>query len=147
MKKALLILALAFILGGVETSRAQNSDLNNPDVQSVSLGVNKSKQLFDRDLTVRVLMVVEDSRCPENVQCIQAGNAKVRLAVRKGSDPSSIVEVSINGGNPVNVEGYSIKLDSLTPTPKTSAPIKSKQYVATISVERSAATASVKKNK
>lgn len=36
----------------------------------------------DRDgHTVRFLEVVEDSRCPQGVQCIQAGRARLRIAV------------------------------------------------------------------
>lgn len=143
MKKALLILAAAFIFGGAQVTNAQDqySMNDNPDVQSVTLGINKSKKLFDRKIIVKVLTVVEDSRCPTNVNCIQAGNAKVRISLQKGTNPSKTVELNTNGDNTATIDGYSVKLQFLTPSPKTAAPIRPKDYAATISVERSASTA------
>jgi hypothetical protein len=135
MKKALLTLIAAFIIGGAGiAAQAQTTE-------QLTLGVNKSQKVFDRKVTVKVLLVVEDSRCPEGTQCVQAGNAKVRVSLQKGTDPSKTVELNTNGDNTAVVEGYSIKLDSLTPTPKSGAPVKSKDYAATFTVEATAATA------
>ena len=47
-----------------------------------SVGVGGEARLGG--LSVRVLGLVEDSRCPASVQCIQAGT--VRIAVRLGQD-------------------------------------------------------------
>lgn len=139
MKKALLILAAAFVIGGAGSVNAQTTE-------QVTLGVNKSQKMFDRKVIVKVLAVVEDSRCPEGTQCVQAGNAKVRVSVQKGTNLSKTVELDTNGStNSAVVEGYAIKLDSLTPSPKTAAPIKSKDYQATFTVEATAAVASAKR--
>ena len=137
MKKALLILVAAFILGGVQMASAQATE-------QVTVGVNKSQKVFDRKVTVRVLLVVEDSRCPEGTQCVQAGNAKVRISVQKGTNESKIVELDTNGENTATVDGYAIKLDALNPHPKSAAPVKAKDYVATLTVEATAATTAKK---
>jgi len=138
MKKALLILFAAIILGGAQIVNAQVDGPYDKDPtttgQSVTLGVNKSKKLFDRTLTVKVLAVVEDSRCPKDVNCIQAGNAKVRVSVRKGTDSSRIVDLDLNGGTSVTFENYKITLSALTPYPETAAPIKRNKYIATLNV-------------
>jgi hypothetical protein len=134
MKKAIFILLAAFILCGAEMAQAQN----NPSTESVTLGVNKGKKVFD-GLLVKVLMVVEDSRCPEGTTCVQAGNAKLRLQVRKGTEPSEIIELDTNGKNSTSVAGYEITLDGLTPTPKSGAPVKRKDYAATLTIQETAA--------
>jgi hypothetical protein len=137
MKKALLILVAAFILGATQIVSAQvdgpyDKEPGTTD-QTVTLGVNKSKKIFDRKLTVTVLSVIEDSRCPKDVECIQAGNAKVRVAVRKGTDSSKIMDLDLNAGQKtVMFENYKIKLDALTPYPATAAPIKRNKYIATL---------------
>jgi len=143
MKKALLILFAAIILGGVQIANAQVDGPYDKDPtttgQSVTLGVNQSKRLFDRKLTVKVLAVVEDSRCPKDVNCIQAGNAKVRVSVRKGTDSSRIVDLDLNAGQTsVTFENYTITLSALTPYPETAAPIKRNKYVATLTVSPAA---------
>jgi hypothetical protein len=143
MKKVLLILFAAIILGGAQIANAQVDGPYDKDPtttgQSVTLGVNKSKKLFDRTLTVKVLAVVEDSRCPKDVDCIQAGNAKVRVSVRKGTDSSRIVDLDLNAGQrSVTFENYKITLSALTPYPETAAPIKRNKYIATLTVSPAA---------
>lgn len=131
MKKAILILLALFIVGGADTARAQASG-----EEAISVGVNQSKKVMDRKLNVRVLMVVEDSRCPEGTECIQAGNAKVRISVQKGTDQSKVFELNTNGDSVAILDGFEVKLDSLTPSPKSAAPIKQKDYVANFTVKQ-----------
>jgi hypothetical protein len=143
MKKALLILFAAIILGGAQIANAQVDGPYDKDPtttsQSVTLGVNQSKKLFARKLTVKVLAVVEDSRCPKDVNCIQAGNAKVRVSIRKGTDSSKIVDLDLNAGQTsVTFENYKITLSALTPYPATAAPIKRNKYIATLTVSPAA---------
>ncbi|CAF1497219.1 unnamed protein product [Adineta ricciae] len=63
---------------------------------------------------------IEDSRCPLNVQCIWAGQAKVQIAVSK-AEMSSTAELVI-GANPQNnaivtvgTNQYSITLEKVIP--------------------------------
>jgi hypothetical protein len=139
MKKALLILFAAIILGGTQIASAQVDGPYDKDPttneQSVTLGVNQSKKIFDGKLMVKVVAVVEDSRCPKDVDCIQAGNAKVRVSFRKGNDPLKVVDLDLNAGQTSAMYGnYKITLTALTPYPATAAPIKRNRYMATLTV-------------
>lgn len=143
MKKALLILFAAIILGGAQVANAQVDGPYDKDPtttgQSVTLGVNQNKRLFDRKLTVKVLAVVEDSRCPKDVACIQPGNAKVRVSFKMGNDPLKVVDLDLNAGQTSAMYGiYKITLTALTPYPATAAPIKRNKYMATLTVEPAA---------
>lgn len=134
MKKALLILIALFVIGGGEIVRAQS----NSSSETLSIGVNQAKKVFSRKITIRLLTVVEDSRCPEGTECVQAGNAKLRFSVARGTDAPHTIELDTNGAGSATVEGFVIKLDSLAPTPKTAAPIKPKDYVANLTVTQGA---------
>lgn len=70
-------------------------------------------------LSVTARAVVNDSRCPLDVQCIAAGSADVELLVRQSSRDSDLVLHLIVGAPPslAIVPGYTIELTSLTPYP------------------------------
>ncbi len=85
------------------------------------------KQMFDR--------VEEDSRCPEDVTCITAGNARLAFSFRRGSDAASRIE--LNTGRPPRdtvVGSYRITLHGLAPVPNSRRTIDSGAYIATVSV-------------
>lgn len=83
----------------------------------------KSVYVKGARLTIKFVEVVEDSRCPRDVTCIWAGNAKVKLLVSKGKNRSQ--EVELNSGiepTAVTVFGFELSLKELTPYPDTSNP-------------------------
>jgi hypothetical protein len=62
--------------------------------------------------SITVLEVIEDSRCPHGVQCIQAGTVRVRAQVGSGSGTS--VEI-FKVGDTVTTESESMTLVSVRP--------------------------------
>lgn len=72
---------------------------------------------------MRFVEVVEDSRCPRDVDCIWAGNAKVKLLVSKGK--AAPKEIELNTGiepRAVTIFGCELTLKGLTPYPDNSRP-------------------------
>lgn len=61
------------------------------------------------------LEVVEDSRCPRGVQCIQAGRAVVRVAVLR--DGQLTTETLTVEGNGVRTDAGTVYLQQLEPYP------------------------------
>jgi hypothetical protein len=81
--------------------------------------------------------VAEDSRCPKDVKCVWAGNARTILKVSKAGRRT--VNIDLNTGiEPKHkiYDGYDIKLVSLNPYPKKDEKIKESDYVATVVVKR-----------
>ena len=73
--------------------------------------------------TITPTALEEDSRCPIDVQCIQAGT--VRVSVRVGSSTSeSIVGLT----TPVAIEGGQITLVKVTPDKNSKNPTKPAEY-------------------
>ena len=102
--------------------------------ESVKIQVNKEKVSPKSKLTIRFVEMVEDSRCPRDVNCVWAGNAKIRIRVSKGGR-SHELSLDTNGKSPDAVaEGYSIKLVGLTPEPNSNVRINRNGYVATLQI-------------
>lgn len=83
------------------------------------------------DLRVTARAVVNESRCPLDVQCIAAGSVDVELLVEEPSGDSDLVLRQIVGASPALaiVPGYTIELTSLTPYPAHAAvPIPAEDY-------------------
>ncbi len=88
-------------------------------------------KLESEDLEVQFAQVVEDSRCPEGVTCVWAGQVKIRLSVSTGRTRQS-VEVMRQGKHKgeamVSVGNYQIYLLSVNPYPKAGTKIKEAGY-------------------
>ena len=89
-------------------------------------------------LVLEFLEVTEDSRCPANVVCIWAGQAKVQIsALDNGEDLGShelLLDPAGTNSNSVRLGDYTVALVGLNPYPGTSAEATPSDYVATLSV-------------
>jgi hypothetical protein len=108
-----------------------------------SLAEDQIATVTDTGLTIRLIGVAGDERCPSEIECAMSGPISISLSVQQ------------NNGNPVNInlqtftdndgrapaghfeginsratiEGYSIQVMGVTPYPsKPSKPIKSSDY-------------------
>ena len=98
--------------------------------ESVKVQVNKERVTPKSKVTIRFVELVEDSRCPADVNCVWAGNAKIKVRISKNGR-SHDVTMDTNGPNSVTVaEGYSIKFVGLTPSPRSNIRINRNGYVA-----------------
>jgi hypothetical protein len=77
------------------------------------------------DLIVKPLAVVEDSRCPTGVQCIQAGTVRVQVKLRRGRK-DEIVVAGLD--SPVKLAGAWLHLLDACPYPRHPAHIKPGDY-------------------
>lgn len=90
----------------------------------VRLVEGQSVFLKDKDLNVKFVRVLEDSRCPQHSQCIWAGSATVELEVMKTSSRSQTIQLTngaLKGEQQLNanVFGSNISLETVYPTPAT----------------------------
>ncbi len=84
--------------------------------------------------------VVEDSRCPIDVQCIQAGTVRVKVKLESAAGTQ---EATIGLSSPVTFAGKRVSLVSVLPVSKTSGKVvAASEYRFTFSVTDAAAQAS-----
>ena len=76
-------------------------------------------------VTGTVVEVIEDSRCPTDVQCIRAGTVRVKVDI---TTPVGIGSRVFELGAPITQGEYTATLTEVTPTPKSTVQIKNTDY-------------------
>lgn len=105
--------------------------------ESVSVQIHKEKRLPRSRVTIKFVELIEDSRCPRGVQCIWAGNAKIKVSVKRGASAAKVFEMDTNGPkNTITHSGYKITFTGLTPYPAENIRIDRNGYVASFSIEK-----------
>jgi len=104
--------------------------------ETLRVQINKEKSFPKAKLSVRFVELVEDSRCPADAQCVWAGNAKIKIRVTMNGRSHDLT-LDTNGPHQATTsEGFTIKLISLTPSPRSNIRIDRNGYVATFEAER-----------
>jgi hypothetical protein len=128
--KILTALLVIFAAAGLHAVSAQSA-------QTLRVRVNQEKKTVRGNLTLRFASLVEDSRCPTDVNCVWAGSAKIRVKIRKGRGVWKTFELN-TGQEPqaVKFEGFEIKLVDLDPRPATNVRINRNAYTARFEISR-----------
>lgn len=132
MMKGMIIFAgflAAIIYSGCETDLNLKSTL--PLNDTIELANFETKVNYEHNLILRMDSVLNDSRCPSNVQCVWEGNAAVRFLFTVDSIQTDFV-LNTHGGNQFNADtvigGYNIKLLDLSPYPEEPGEILQVEY-------------------
>ena len=104
--------------------------------EQFSLRVGETAYLADTRLSIRLNAVPEDSRCPRDVVCVWAGNARVSLTLRDGSNADAVDLNSTLEPRAVTRWGYAVKLVDVQPVPTAGQPIPAREYVVRLVVTR-----------
>jgi hypothetical protein len=129
------LLAVGFGLAG-QIHAQDEMKANGRPVHSVTVRIHQERPAPRGNLRVRFLEMIEDSRCPRDVNCIQAGTARIRVRVSKNGR-SQVLVLETNGGRqPAVFAGYELALYTLTPEPRSNIRINPNGYVATIQFRR-----------
>ena len=114
----------------------QNSGTNSP-VQTggqSSIAIARINQTLGAlDVKVTPTEVVEDSRCPAGVQCIQAGTVRVRVKLESGLGTANEI-FTLN--QPITTEAEQVTLISVQPEPVAGQTRDPQEYVFTFKIEK-----------
>ncbi len=130
MKTAFLGLIMTLIFGGAAvTANAQRA-------QEISVRINNQKSVMSNRLRIKFVSV-EDSRCPQDANCIWAGNAKVTIRVTNGRGQSRNFDLNTNmNDKSARFDGYEIALGNVTPHPRSNIRINRNGYTASFTVTK-----------
>lgn len=134
----MIVLVLATIIlrspsegpkGGIDTSYDASvgavSTGNTDTMENVAITASIGQPVVAGKLTLTVLSIVEESRCPSDVQCIQAGRVRAEVKIVSPTETSTNV---IEPSTTVAVDGYSVSLVSVQPYPNTKIPLTTADY-------------------
>lgn len=131
MRITTLPLLLLFML----LSFAQVPPSNNKVDLGEEFKIKNGQEVVVRGEKLRITFrsVSNDSRCPNGVECIWAGNGEVVIEVaRKNKKPVVARLNTLLEPKEVAYKGFKIKLVALSPHPKIDEPIDPKDYEATM---------------
>lgn len=128
IKRILILIVLLILLGGAymlktSTPSTPGAGSGTSLYEEFTVGLNEPKKIGET--TITAWAVTEDSRCPSDVVCIQAGRAVVALRLVTPSG-SSIMEIEV--GKTVTTETLSITLDEVAPYPVASKKTGDAEY-------------------
>jgi hypothetical protein len=96
--------------------------------QPFTLKIGQTAAVAGTDLTIGFIGVPADSRCPTDVQCVWAGNARVALRAAGGN-----VDLNTHEQPRASQLGrYQLELTALSPDPKSTESIAPSTYAATL---------------
>lgn len=136
MRHTILGIGIVFLglvsLAGCAPAVVKEAQLDQP----FTLFVRQKAQIGD--LQIRFISVPEDSRCPADVECVWAGNAKIVLGASLKDSPDETVLTLNSTVDPQEAlyAGYRIRFVSLKPAPLSGRTINPAEYRVTLIVSR-----------
>jgi len=114
-------------------SKCSNLILND----TIELHYGKIYTNYENRLSIQLDSVTEDSRCPYNVECVWAGNAKVKFNFLS-TNKKDVFSLNTSNGfiTQTITSGFKIQLIELKPVPVYPNPILQKDYVAKVKITR-----------
>ena len=137
-RQALLVAALAIscVAGGYERSSERPTGPGTVKVgESFTLRIGEAAKVEDAEVTVTFQEVSSDSRCPKDVNCIQAGEAVVVLALESADGKKTLVELAVppGGASPAAAfEALRVAVVELQPQTESTKSIDPSSYMATV---------------
>jgi hypothetical protein len=120
-------------LAGCSAAPARDLQSVDPGTE-VTLAPGASVSLKSGELKVRFVAVTEDSRCPRDVNCIWAGEVKVRLETRHSTNTATPVEV--RAGDSTDSGGYRLTVVRVEPQPVSTTRIAPQDYRVTLTIAK-----------
>ncbi|WP_155827706.1 hypothetical protein [Gillisia sp. JM1] len=133
--KYCLVLVFSLIMG---SSYAQEND----SIVQFYAEINAGELFSFENKSIQFKKVISDSRCPKDVTCVWAGEAKVMLAILENGKLIEEKIVTLNGQNPLDFsflgleDIYSLKALDLIPYPVSSHKIKDSEYCLKIQLNK-----------
>ena len=102
-----------------------------------SLALGRTASINSSGARITFKQVSEDSRCPVDVQCVWAGDAKIELTVSRSGGPDDLKVISLTPpNNETTSADLRIRFTGLAPVPRQADNGKPRAYVAQLVVTR-----------
>jgi len=138
MRNLFLTVVTILSIGASGIASGHRQETAKPETiksETFTLRAGNQKRVARGELTIKFVNVIEDSRCPVGVNCIQAGTAKIQVKVTDRRGQTKTMELNTNKDPKGDQLGpYAINLVSLAPQPMKDR--KPARYTARFSIQR-----------
>lgn len=104
-----------------------------PSEGPVTLGIKMGQEVSDLGVSITPLKVLEDSRCPIDVTCIQAGTVRIQARLVSGLGEA---RQEFKLGQPITTEAEEVTLIDVSPKPKAGMTIADGEYLFRFEIEK-----------
>ena len=129
----IIVIAVIVASGWLYIQETNVSQIVPPTTTNVVLPSGFGHNFEVLGLTITPTKVLQDSRCPIDVQCIQAGTVELEASVAT-STVSSVATFTL--GKPTTIGIYTVTLTTVTPDKKSKVTIAPADYSFTFSVTK-----------
>lgn len=130
-----LMLACAIVASASACASVEPTVAVQPG-ETFSLPVGKTATINGSGTRITFRELREDSRCPTDVTCVWAGDAKIEVIISRNGSPEDTKLISLNPPNNVVTSGdLQIRFVGLAPVPRQSDKTP-REYVAQLVVNR-----------
>lgn len=126
MRTAALIIFTMVVLNIVVPAQA---------CQTLEIRFGQQKTTKTGGVTVKFLELIEDSRCPVDVNCVWAGVARIKVALTRGGKTSE-AELNTMDKKSADFQGYTVTLTDLQPRQSRTSKYAPSAYTATVTVTK-----------
>lgn len=99
----------------------------------IVLKIGQQTELTSDGSKIRFVEVVEDSRCPEGVDCVWAGLARIKIEIEDPGAQTRTIELdTLEGTDKAIHKNTVILFKNLAPYPKADSQIDPCEYIATL---------------
>ena len=139
--KTVCLLALATALVGCQSMQANAAPAEYNLNETFAIGGGQQASIRGESLSLRFTDVLEDSRCPTQVDCFWTGQARIAVEVQPQGSAPTTTQFNTNPAPGQNIQtttvgAYTIELQSLEPYPQTPEPIAFDEYRAALLVTK-----------
>jgi len=127
-----LALMAVLLLGGCSTGESRHPGLD----EGFKLAYATEQAISGEQLTLSFTEINEDSRCPSDVQCVQAGQAKITLRLAKDGGELATRTLTLPGAETATYMNYTVTFLDLAPYPVSTHQTTANEYVATLVVAK-----------
>ncbi len=92
---------------------------------SATIRTTMGQVMTGMNVSITPHAVIDDSRCPQGVQCIWAGTVHTRVTIKT---PQGTSEATLELGKSIEKNGYTITFTELSPAPNEGATIPDSSY-------------------
>ena len=86
-------------------------------------------------ITIKFLELIEDSRCPTDINCVWAGIARIKVELARNGK-TSVVELNTQNEKTAKFQGHIITLKDLQPRQSTTSKYSPSAYSATLGISK-----------
>jgi hypothetical protein len=118
----------------IDKSTGLDDSLPGQTSGDLRLSVGQSGKIGDFKITLN--SVSNDSRCPVDVQCIQAGSVNVNVTFDSGSGQTITTTTNNPSSPPLKFDGWQITITRVSPPKYSKTEIKQNDYDITFHLEK-----------